>query len=498
MKLNELEVYQQITIQCHDNPDGDAIASGFALYEYFREKEKNVSFIYSGRNQIQKANLVLMIEHLNIPIQYKMQPSEIINGLLLTVDCQYGSGNVTLFQAEEVAIIDHHQIENKDIALSEIRSNLGSCSTLVWDMMKEQGYDFHDKIVIGTALYYGLFMDTNQFAEIYNPLDRDMKDEVCFNKSQITLFRNSNLSLQELEIAGLAMIRHIYNGDYKYAIIKSHPCDPNLLGLISDFLLQVDVIDVCIVYNETEDGVKFSVRSCSKEVNASEMAEYVAQNLGSGGGHLEKAGGFISKKKYIENYATLNSEAYFSERMNHYFDNIDIIYAKEYVIDIGMMNVYAKKKAVLGFVPLVDIAPVGEDITVRTLEKDIELEVDLEHYLMLGLKGEVYLIGQEVFREKYRITGERYSLDVEYVPTVRRKIESRRINLLEYAKACSDILDTRIYAKKIERAVKIFPIWDEEKYILGKVNDYLVADYEDRRNIYVIEEKVFHQFFNQV
>ena len=50
MHLIELEKYDTITIQAHDNPDADAIASGFALYTYFKKKGKKVSFIYSGSN----------------------------------------------------------------------------------------------------------------------------------------------------------------------------------------------------------------------------------------------------------------------------------------------------------------------------------------------------------------------------------------------------------------------------------------------------------------
>lgn len=32
MKLKELLHYDNIVIQCHDNPDADAIASGYGLY----------------------------------------------------------------------------------------------------------------------------------------------------------------------------------------------------------------------------------------------------------------------------------------------------------------------------------------------------------------------------------------------------------------------------------------------------------------------------------
>ena len=40
MYLNELDQYDSITIQAHDNPDADAIASGYALYVYFQAKGK--------------------------------------------------------------------------------------------------------------------------------------------------------------------------------------------------------------------------------------------------------------------------------------------------------------------------------------------------------------------------------------------------------------------------------------------------------------------------
>ena len=37
MRLRELLDYKNIVIQCHDNPDADAIASGFGIYLYLKE-----------------------------------------------------------------------------------------------------------------------------------------------------------------------------------------------------------------------------------------------------------------------------------------------------------------------------------------------------------------------------------------------------------------------------------------------------------------------------
>ena len=138
MQLTELSGYDEITIQCHDNPDADTLASAFALYSYFQSLGKRSRMIYAGRNRIQKANLKLMVEKLNIPVEYvedvnayeNCLPNHKVQGLLLTVDCQYGAGNVTRIAAENVAIIDHHQVEITNVEKSEINPQLGSCSTL--------------------------------------------------------------------------------------------------------------------------------------------------------------------------------------------------------------------------------------------------------------------------------------------------------------------------------------------------------------------------------
>lgn len=320
MKLQDLEKFNPIIIQCHDNPDADALASGFGLYTYFIEKDKDVRLIYAGKNRIQKTNLSLMIENLKIPIEYVENPDVPVKGLLITVDCQYGAGNVTRLTAKQVAVIDHHQLEISNGSLCEIRPDVGSCSTVVWHMLMEEGFSFENKVEVGTALYYGLYSDTNQFSEIYHPLDMQLRDCVPFDKTLISLFRNSNLSLEEMEIAGVAMIQHVYNSRYRYDIVKTRPCDPNILGFISDFVMQVDGVDSCVVYNRQEDGIKFSVRSCLKDVHANELASYLGGNIGSGGGHSEKAGGFLFKSKYDTRMSTFHPKKYFCEKLNAYFE----------------------------------------------------------------------------------------------------------------------------------------------------------------------------------
>ncbi len=522
MKLAELEKFNPITIQCHDNPDADALASGFGLYTYFKRKGKEVRLIYAGRNRIQKKNLTLMVNELEIPVEYLSDEKEHIKGLLIMVDCQYQMGNATPLTADVIAVVDHHHHAQKEVvALSEIRPNLGSCATLVWQMMQEAGFSFLGENNLGTALYYGLFSDTNQLSEIYNPLDMDMRDNIPFNKSLINLLKNSNLSLEEMEIAGIALIRRIYNDVYRYAIVKARRCDPNILGLISDFLIQVDGIDTCIAFNKQEDEIKFSVRSCVKEVRADELASYLASDMGFGGGHSEKAGGVIYRQIYEEIYPNQDKEAFFDERMTKYFKDCTIIHARDYHPDFDKMQFYRRTELPLGLVRATDVFKAGTPVTLRTLEGDSDMVIVSELRLVLGMKGEVYPYLKENLRKRYLVRKERYKIDsnindIEYTPTLRNKITGEVKDLKDYAYLCVPNKEITIYATELTSVVKLFPAYnkidwahekapaiynmeasqgEEEKYTLGKPGDFLAVSSDDPADVFIVEREIFDRTY---
>ncbi len=506
MRLSDLEIYNKVTVQCHDNPDADALASGYGIYRYFQSRGKEVRLVYSGRSRIQKSNLCLMMEKLKLPVEYlaidREKPLQ-VDGLLITVDCQYGSGNVTGLTAEHVAVIDHHQLEKEVGPLSVIRPDLGSCATLVWKLLREEGFDVEGDEILGTALYYGLYTDTNQFSELYSPLDMDMREAVTADQSLITLFRHSNLSLKELEIAGIALIRYSYNDDYGFAVIKAQPCDPNILGLISDFLLQVDAIKTCVVYNTLDDGYKFSVRSCVREVNASELAAYLAEGIGSGGGHYEKAGGFINLYLYEEHYPTLHTEGYFNNRMTQYFDSFELIYAEQYDVDLSGMKKYVKRRIPKGYVKADAVFPVGTPVTVRTLEGDMDMTVKEDLYIMIGIKGDVYPISRQKFEQTYcSLEGDYNSIEhlykPEYAPVIKNRLNGRDLTLTDYVRVCVAKGERCIYARPLEKGVKVFTAWDKRKYMTGRPGDYLAVRCDDLHDIYVTERDVFLKSYEEM
>lgn len=496
MKLKDLLNYDNIVIQCHDNPDAHAIASGYGLYHYFKIMGKQTRFIYSGKAKIQKKNLVMLIKDLKIPIEYVTELAA--PDLLLLTDCQYGEGNVTRFDAKQVAMIDHHEICVQENEFTEIRSNYGSCSTLVYSMLLEEGVRVNANKGLATALYYGLYMDTNSFGEIKHPFDLDLMEDLNVVENLFTKLKNSNFSAEEIIIAGAALQNYEYNEKERYAIVQTDPCDPNILGFISDMILQVDCIDSCIAYSDLGYGFKLSVRSCRRDVTANDLAQYVTEGLGNGGGHKKKAGGFIKANKYKEVYPGGDFGEYLKQRMTQYFDSYHILDTTSEIVDTLGMKYYKKLPITVGFAKTTDFAPEGTVLVARTLEGDVTINSDPNIYIMIGIEGEVYPIKKKTFEASYEVLDEPYQINAEYGPRVRNKRTEEVYILSDFAKSCVNLKENKILAKQLSMTTKLFTKWYYDDYMLGKTGDYLAVKLDGNNDAYIIKEAIMEKTYQLI
>ncbi|MCR5417174.1 MAG: DHH family phosphoesterase [Pseudobutyrivibrio sp.] len=504
MRLSQLLKYENIIVQCHNNPDADALASGHAITQFLKQHGKNVRFVYGGNFEIAKSNLKLMVEDLSVKIhyvRYQDQLNELLGigredlpDLLITVDSQYGEGNIQHFDAKNIAIIDHHQVSGNLPELSEVRSYQASCATVVWDLLRQEGFYVDDDLKLSTALYYGLMTDSNNFSELHHPLDLDMRDELKYSPSIVTKFKNSNISQAELRIAGIALLGSEYYADNHYSIVKSDPCDPNVLGIISDMLLEVEDVECCLVYSIHEGGVKISVRSCVKEVKADELAKFICQGVGDGGGHNIKAGGSIRRsllEKQEMDYTPATIQQFFRTRMKQYFRDNIIIYADKYKADLSTMNVYKKKQIHLGYVKGTDVVPAGTKTIIRTLEGDVNIAIEEDTIIMIGIRGEIYPVNLDKFNSSYKMLDEKYTYPGEYAPSIKNIADGMSINILPFAKSCLSTGTGQIYARELTSRTKVFTRWDPERYYLGRPGDYMAVSYNDASDVYIIERDIF-------
>lgn len=519
MKLTDLQNYHDIVIQCHNNPDADALASGFALLRYFQSLGKKVRFVYGGTQRIQKSNLLLMVETLKIPVAHS-GPLETPPELLLTVDCQYGEQNVQELTGPcPVAVIDHHKSRLECFPpLWEVRDGCGACATVVWDMLLDAGFDPAGDEALATALYYGLFMDTSKMQELRHPKDKDLRDamEFCANKADLFHFQNCNLSLNELEIAGRAFGNYDFCQEYHFAVAEAERCDPNLLGVISDALMEVDVVNVCIAFCMLDNGAKLSVRSCVKDTRADELAAYVAQGLGSGGGHPQKSGGFLKESLALaaceERFGPLGAQEpgaavrkLLNARLNDYFREREDIFHNGTgdVPDLSGEPLYQKRRLPIGYVRGTDLYPAGTEVCVRMLEGDFTLTLQEDTYFMIGVEAEVYKNDEAYFLSHNAPSDEPYRFHGEYAPTVSEAIRAAgetaapsRRTLTRYAKTCIPKSGPKAHARQITRRTKIFVSWSPN-YMLGVPGDWLVVREENPTDAYIVKKDIFEKTYSR-
>jgi len=487
--LPELLHFDHVAIQCHDNPDADALASGFGLYSYLTARGKNARLFYGGRAPVGKPNLLEMLRILEIPAEHDQVPQH-VQGLLVTVDCQYGAGNVTPVTAERVAVVDHHIQEKELPPLHDLRPYLGSCSTLIWKLLADGGYT--PQTPLATALYYGLYTDTGGFAEIRHPLDRDMWDALAPDLPVVKKLMRCNLSLGDLDLAAQSLAGLDYQAECRLALVQAPPCDPNILGFISDLAMQVDSVDIVIAFSPAQDGIKFSVRTSTREVTAAELASALtAGGIGSGGGHGEKAGGYINMTRFRAACGDIVPLAHFAQAAPRHIAAYTIIdCGLGDSVDMRGMRPYKKLSVPLGYVPCADLFSGHTTLRVRMLEGDMDIAADNDIYLMIGVTGEVYPIRKETFVASYTPVDQAFAPALDYPPTVLDKNSGLRLSLLQAAKTCVG-REGMVRAKRLDSGVKVFTRWNSESYLRGEAGDWLAVRNDDPGDAYVITAPVF-------
>lgn len=283
---------RHIYIQTHNFPDPDAIASAFGLQKLMKHFGISSTLCYEGR--IDKLSTKKMTELFNIDIyaydQIKEKMTE--EDYIICVDSQKGGGNITDFIGDEIACIDHHPIYVKtDYKYSDIRF-VGSCATIITKYFEELDVPM-DKPT-ASALLYGLKTDTLDFSRGTTIMDIDMFKYLYPRADNDTLkaLEHNNMELTDLKAYGAAIENIKIYGSTGFAFIP-FSCPDALIGIISDFMLELNSVDVTVIYSKREDGYKFSIRSESPNVDAGSVIKLALSGIGTGGGHPSMAGGLI-------------------------------------------------------------------------------------------------------------------------------------------------------------------------------------------------------------
>lgn len=282
---------KHVYIQTHNYPDQDALAASYGLQVLLKNRNLSSTICYSG--QIDKYNTQKMVELLTMDIVHESELEMTIEDEIILIDSQIGNKNVKELDGKVIACIDHHPMQEvKNYLFYDIRSDMGSCATIIGTYFIENKIPISKDVA--TALIYGIKMDTANLTRKVSPTDVHVFSHLftLVDQEKLKLIESSTLrredlvafqdAIRNLKIYGRIAITKIGN-DYSEAI----------LGTISDFINTLADIDVTIVYTYRQKGLKFSVRSSSEKIDAGILIRHALGDLGDGGGHANMAAGFI-------------------------------------------------------------------------------------------------------------------------------------------------------------------------------------------------------------
>lgn len=282
-----------VYIQTHNYPDPDAMASALGLQVFLKHHGIESKLCYDGT--IEKLNTKRMIDVFGFEIfNIKDIPEMTEEDYIVTVDAQKYNANITDFIGDEVACIDHHptfidcEYKYKDVRI------VGACSTLIASYFKESNTQMDSNTA--TALLYGLRVDTNSLSRGVTALDIEMYSYLYqyLDEAKLIAVNSSSMELADLQAYGAAISNIRIFNNIGFAEIP-FDCPDALVAMVSDFILDLNVVEFSVVFATREDGLKFSVRSEIPSLDAGKIVASALKDIGDGGGHAMMAGGFVSK-----------------------------------------------------------------------------------------------------------------------------------------------------------------------------------------------------------
>ena len=287
--LEEINKAESIVILTHENPDGDAIGTGLALYNSLKQMGKKPDIIIPeyprifgflpGSDEIKKES---DIEKYDLAISVDCATIKMLNGF------------ASYFENAKVKIsIDHHSTNTMFGDLNYVSPDAPACAQILLVVLEYFKVEITKKI--GTCIVTGIITDTGGFK--YSGVTSETFEFVAWllNKG-INISRIYRKVLQtktraNFELNRIATNRLEFFEDGKVAFTYITKEDEEKVGAesgdhegIVETGRDIEGVEVSIFIRQTDKGCKVSMRS-NEYVNVSDVCLLLG-----GGGHAHAAG----------------------------------------------------------------------------------------------------------------------------------------------------------------------------------------------------------------
>ena len=285
----------EITIVCHNNPDPDCLASALALGRIAGAAgidERHI--LYSGDISHQQNRAFVNLLDIDLqPFESATVQNREPDSLLAFVDHSVPGENNRVPEDTHVDIvIDHHPAEDIDAGFVDHREELGAAETILTEYVR--ALDIELDTDLATALLFAIRSDTLDFLRGATPAEYDAAGHLHEFADQEMLRQLSTPSLTGGTLDAISSA--IDNRRTTDAVLISHigrTSERDALPQAVDYLVRLEGVQTAIVFGIVEDAVHVSARSPDPRVHVGDILHEAFDDVGSGGGHHDVAGGEI-------------------------------------------------------------------------------------------------------------------------------------------------------------------------------------------------------------
>ncbi len=300
---------ERLLILTHDNPDPDALASAFALSKLVETFDGVAASIGFG-GFVGRAENSTMVRLLGLPVTPTWAVSFDDVDLIALVDTQPGTGNNSLPDTREAAVvIDHHPLrdETKLAKFWDVRHDVGSSCTILTQYLQAAGVQLTGDVA--TALFYGIQSETQDLGReaeqsdidaslaLYPGADRELISRIRYPDLSRPYFRSLHRSLERSRTRGPVVISYVGKLDY-----------PDLVAELADFYLRFEGAYWSYCIGIFQDDILISIRTSLRDAAAGQLLRRVVGSEGSAGGHGMMAGARVPVGHLSAEDARLKSE----------------------------------------------------------------------------------------------------------------------------------------------------------------------------------------------
>lgn len=293
--LDVLSDYERVLVIMHDNPDPDAIASGWAVEVLVHDK-LGLPVRVVGGGAIVRAENRHMVELLRPPIELVDDVSIDEKTATILVDCGVEATNHLLTRKgiQPVAIIDHHLNDPKSVTAPyvDIRADVAASATITAQYLREQELEPGEKLA--TAMLYAIRTETCGYETHYSALDRAILPWLTERGEPAILAEIENAPLTREYFSDLLLaLQSTFLYDDAALCFLPRAAGAEIVGEVADMLVRCETVRKVLCAAVIGDDLLLSARTQRGFGSAVRLLLQTVEGLGGAGGHAHRAGGKI-------------------------------------------------------------------------------------------------------------------------------------------------------------------------------------------------------------